>query len=79
MTKKMSKYFCRSCGNPLFFKKVIDGNVAIPLEVEEYDEDDGFEVYNNKEIEFREIYYSHIECGECGSQDIDEETTKGEQ
>jgi len=68
----MTKKYCRLCGNELFFKKIIEGHIAIPLEVGD-DGDDEFEVYNNKDIEFREIYHSYLECGEGGNTNVEEE------
>lgn len=65
--------FCTRCGNTLFFKKVINGTFSIPIEVEEWFEDETREVYNKSEIEIINVFDEHYECCECGSDYVEPE------
>lgn len=65
--------YCKRCGNTLFFKRVINGCVAIPLEVEDLYEDDDRKIHETGRMEIISIHDEYYECGECGSLDIDKE------
>ena len=67
----MSRYYCCSCGNSLFFRKVIEGTIVIPLEVGDVLKEEEFDVYSVKDFKTRNVYRSYIECGECGSDNIE--------
>jgi hypothetical protein len=72
--------YCNRCGNTLFFKKIINGCISIPLyAVEDLSEDGESQVYEETgSMEIISIHEEYYECSECSSQDIEHEERTNE-
>lgn len=72
--------FCNRCGNTLYFRRIVYGEIAIPVECEELlgEETEG-EIQDMGHAELLSVEDEYYECQDCGSKDIERDYEEKEE